>query len=963
MVEVIEKRKKVIKKKGSVSVDNDDGGVVEVAAASTPSSASKSKTKKNKNKKTQPASTDEDVMVIDDDDNDNNNTINDDDNDSGDEELVDAPSSSSILTTPKPAKKTNKPFTYSIPTSSSSQIPSGNTSGLTKRALYGAKYAPKSSILFHRCRFVDHMPSAINALAFSPEDPAAVPGSSNKDRILLACARDNGDLEIWNPMRWHLERVIPGVASSKIESIVWIKPTSQPESDQDDTSSSEAEEGDDEADLESKLNFASRRARSPTRRTEKKRFRPSKAERSRLLTASLDGYITEWDLQTLMPLAKVESGGGAIWCMAVSPNQKEIVVGCRILSVAYHPMQPIIAAGSADSCIRTFSTATRRCLTRSTLDTQNHEETCVWTLTYLPDGTLVSGDSLGTVIFWDSKSKTVRRSFRAHGADVLCLAVGKDGDVVFSSGVDRKVVQYRVVETPSAAGGGRNKGLNKAWIISGDRRYHSHDVRALALCDAKPVDSLISGGLDTILTVSQSVSTFPHSKQIRHNPFPQRPLVSVANKARLVMCRYDDRVKIWRLGKPIEIGKPLEEVPGGERVDMLEKHKFLAEIKVKSDTNLIASSISNDGTLVAVSDLYTTKLFRLTLPPPQPPSFTFYNSNHAPAAPTAKVARIKQFPSPSRIPGSLAVAFTPDSRRMVLAGLDSVVRVVEVGKDGGVEVLASFSQHVGGGEDGEERELVMTMAVSADGQWLTTADLGNRMHVFNLDALKYHATLPRFATLHTSLSFHPSFPIVTVTTCGNELFIYDVEEKRLTDWSREYSHRLPERFVFRKEIIMGVVTPLDRKALLMIWAGNYVCSVDLDQPVGPRDAPLTASKRKRAWTHHFQQINQQRAALAKERAALASSTARKRGPEGGDEVIVVDSQSDDEDKKPAVPSAASIGLWRRSERVSSFSMDHRFGPLMYFGFVGEGEAVAVELPLLTVVEKLPPGFSRKRYGN
>ena len=39
------------------------------------------------------------------------------------------------------------------------------------------------------------------------------------------------------------------------------------------------------------------------------------------------------------------------------------------------------------------------------------------------DGTIVSGDSLGTVKFWDSRTCTQLQSFQAHGADVLCLTV------------------------------------------------------------------------------------------------------------------------------------------------------------------------------------------------------------------------------------------------------------------------------------------------------------------------------------------------------------------------------------------------------------------------------------------------------------------------------------------------------------------------------------------------------------
>jgi len=50
----------------------------------------------------------------------------------------------------------------------------------------------------HRCRFVDYVPAAINALTFTPVST----------RPLLACGRANGDIEIWNPKNdWTVEKV------------------------------------------------------------------------------------------------------------------------------------------------------------------------------------------------------------------------------------------------------------------------------------------------------------------------------------------------------------------------------------------------------------------------------------------------------------------------------------------------------------------------------------------------------------------------------------------------------------------------------------------------------------------------------------------------------------------------------------------------------------------------------------
>ncbi|KAJ3115246.1 U3 small nucleolar RNA-associated protein [Phlyctochytrium bullatum] len=997
--------------------------------------------------------------------------------------------------TPAPSKKTEEPpatFANMTPIGQPGSRPrdlvkAGRSFGGWYQAkLKGGKmYSPaparpaqRKAFAFHRCRFVDHMPSAITALAFSPEPPAASPGSSYRNRILLACARANGDLELWNPIRWHLERVIPGIPGSTIESVVWIDMTQYSNGtrrDEEDDDEMEVDGGDDADEKEQDEGAdadAEDNTSDPGARSERAGPRTLKSRRSRLLSAGTDGFITEWDLVSLRPLNRVESGGGAVWSMAVSPNHTEIALGCedgtvrvfnvagppgtieyistfdkqdaRILSVAYHPTQPILAAGSTDSCIRTFSTASRRCLSRMTLDTAGHEETMVWTLTYLPDGTLVSGDSMGTVTFWDVGSRTMRRKIRAHAADVLCLAATKAGDAVFSSGIDRKVVQYRQVDAPSGVSSGdpasstpkprRGPAASKMWVVSGERRFHSHDVSALALCETKPVDALVSGGVDTILTISTTASQFPHSKQIRHQPFPQRPLVSVAERARFILCRYPDKVKVWALGSPADVGVPFEEMKAGERVAMLASQRFIAEIKVKGATNLTAATISKDGRLIALSDLHTTKLFRLTVPKsaPRPSHEIQYITTKsgkkkpqlvrtAPSEDTrAHVTRIKEFPSPSVLPGSVSMTFTPDSRRLVLGGADSVVRVVDItpaladasslgGSDNasigsgsrGFEVVATFRQHLGVTEAEEEeaavsgvssggvhgRELVASVSVSGDGQWLATGDLANRIHIFNLDSLMHHATLPRPASLHTALSFQPDTSVVAVATASNELFLYDAEERRLTDWSRSNSHRLPVRFVTRSEIIMGVTGPPERPGILNVWAGSYLCTIDLDKPVGSRDAFLTGSGKRQRFFYRGSHGakdgregaegvadealgNEEAAEAAKARVngslkrkangASAPSTPVAAGKVNGDvEGVDLDSLSDDNVDGDEDAEGEDV---EASGGASSFSMDHRYGPFMYFGFLGANEAIAVELPLLEVVEKLPPGFYRKRYG-
>lgn len=94
----------------------------------------------------------------------------------------------------------------------------------------------------------------------------------------------------------------------------------------------------------------------------------------------------------------------------------------RILSLAWHPSGKYLIAGTSDSCIRKFSVETGRLVSRISVASKKDEETLVWATLVLPDGqTIVSGDSLGTVCFWDWNNGSLKQALKVHGADVLCL--------------------------------------------------------------------------------------------------------------------------------------------------------------------------------------------------------------------------------------------------------------------------------------------------------------------------------------------------------------------------------------------------------------------------------------------------------------------------------------------------------------------------------------------------------------
>ncbi|KAL5495652.1 UTP4 [Sanghuangporus weigelae] len=639
----------------------------------------------------------------------------------------------------------------------------------------------------HRCRFVDYSPSAITSVAFPP---LALPTSSNsksgksrrkrKGRFgPLAIGRSNGNIELYEwaippdqqehspkaPQAWVLSKVLYGPNPSKVDSIVFI------------------------------LRYPHLLAYNEV---------PTLAD-LRLFSAGGGSELVEWNIVSGTILRTLNSQGGAIWCMAANPTSTQLALGCedgrvrlvdvsngemshlrrfdrakcRILSIAWGPPVPPtpsrsgdneeedetssededdewidswLVTGGSDSSLRKWDVKTGRILDRMSTDKARGERTLVWAVGVLADGTIVSGDSLGIVKFWDSRTCTQLHSFSAHGADVLCIAINPDGQSVFTSGVDQKVCLFTHVKVSDTDKAGKNFSGHKSkarWVQSTSKRMHSHDVRALAVwppylpisSSARPSHPspfsgispiLASGGLDASLVLApcatagtsgqqlinplatSAISTFEDSYHRRlAYPTGLQPAVTVARTARLLLCRRDTSLSIWRIigracihsalevdlraAEAMDVDIPHDIVVGNNQQNEDESgYEKLLDMELDAMTNLCSSAISDDGRWLAVSDAYEVKLFELLADT---------------EGGRIKPRRVKPFmavlsayislnaPSSKEPEGASALGFTPDEGRLVIALSRSAhVLVVDLtgrSADGRPEprVLRRFEHH------------------------------------------------------------------------------------------------------------------------------------------------------------------------------------------------------------------------------------------------------------------------------
>lgn len=487
-----------------------------------------------------------------------------------------------------------------------------------------------NSFLVHRCRFVDIAPNGILSIRYSPET-CSLDGTDT-----FAVGKGDGSIEIWkttpsgaqNKAKPHsfLWRRLPGVPSLAPKDICWSHQTQLSPTALDGMEMSL----EDPAPLEMRL----------------------KQKLPRLFSCSLNGMLCEWNLQRLCFPRVVECPGGGAWSIDVSPNQLELAVSCedgivrvfdiaderleykrsmapnthRCLSVKYSPCGRYLYGGFSNSVVIKFSANSGQALVRVHLDAirverggkgnskgTRKQQTAVWALDVLPSsGKVVTGDSLGSVQVWDMETGSqVSAIQHAHKADVLAIAVDPSGRKFWTTGADRAITEFNLT---SAQNG---------WVLSGYKRYHSHDVLALAHNSRSERSScLLSGGVDASLIAAFPTSVFltKQLQVLRKQPIPHFPLLQPVSKSKSVVVKNAQHLDVYGLGGYVGISFVTKKDGGSafspsaddlNGVDISEQYQFVARLKGKAVSNYVSFAANADCSIIAVSDLSSTKLYSI----------------------------------------------------------------------------------------------------------------------------------------------------------------------------------------------------------------------------------------------------------------------------------------------------------------------------------------------------------------
>ncbi|VDN03883.1 unnamed protein product [Thelazia callipaeda] len=321
-----------------------------------------------------------------------------------------------------------------------------------------------------------------------------------------------------------------------------------------------------------------------------------------LLAAHIDGSITGHCLHTseyftarftpssLWCLASISglsfcagSDSGAVLLLSLEENNRIVLnktisigFGVHVMSLACN--NDVVAAGTVDE-ISLISISKQRIEHTIKLPRiEKRKPTIVWCLCFIGK-LLASGDSRGYVTFWNASNGAFSHCLQTHQADVLCMAVANES--IYAAGVDPTIARL---------------GLNQdcaVYRVEHRKLIHSNDVRALVASQHTPF--IYSGGADYYFSVSD---------RSKHAYGLKNIMCSIAPQTNLFSYQYDDHIVIWKAGSP--------------RTKMLNKRIYCLEddpvklgyLRSHQGKSIVSSALNYKGTLLAVSTIGTTTLYK-----------------------------------------------------------------------------------------------------------------------------------------------------------------------------------------------------------------------------------------------------------------------------------------------------------------------------------------------------------------
>ncbi|OMH78918.1 U3 small nucleolar RNA-associated protein 4 [Zancudomyces culisetae] len=216
---------------------------------------------------------------------------------------------------------------------------------------------------------------------------------------------------------------------------------------------------------------------------------------------------------------------------------------------------------------------------------------------------IASGDSTGSVIFWDIEMEIMVQKIQSHLADILCMGYDESSEALYVSGVDHKLSQFKKV-----------KGIDQ-WVEKFSKRTHTHDVRAIGIENGNG-GRVVTGGVDGRMMVNCEEDNGKFNSTRMPVFPPQNEFISVSkrpdSKGRVIMTmKNHEELKIWKVKVTNDVGEQ-------QAQQLLANHRQQNSactekviVKIDGKSNLVATGVSPSGKYIVVSDTEKVRLFEV----------------------------------------------------------------------------------------------------------------------------------------------------------------------------------------------------------------------------------------------------------------------------------------------------------------------------------------------------------------
>lgn len=600
-------------------------------------------------------------------------------------------------------------------------------------------------MLLHRCRYVQYHPSAIATFAISP------------NLKYTAIVKEYGEIEICisdadlTPVhRFFIQKW----EESPIRSVIWS-------SSLDDT----------------------------------------------LIVGDLSGAISVWDVWTGVCKNRTDGFGGSIWKLKEDRSEGLIACACedgtvrlwefrhgnllykracdrqkgRVLDVCWSGSTIVTVSSVGLLC--TFDSESGRNLKRIFVEPGSVEDFVVWCVDVLADGELaITGDCRGNVRVFCLATGTCVQSITTHKADILALAIDRERNEIFVSGVDNRTIRLSCSDN--------------TWKVTGSVRLHTHDVHSLVLHPAIPVrqpnsqlvvrPQLLSGGVDATLAVIDYCRRFDgggYGCRVKF-PFPVgNSVVVVCSEAGLIAGNLRNCIRIWRVST----------------CDQL--------VEVACKESICSFAISPNGERLVIAHSGGKSVL--------------YEISYQDGA----VRAVHRRSDVDWLPFSSSISISSD----LIAFLCYPDRDVKVFDAATGKLYSRLNPYEG------ENASLSTFAFSGCKSFVAVASIQGELECFRMEKKGFSriGDKIRFDGVIRFLAFLSPLPLLFVALSGNRFCVLDAGSGNFCGWAAPGAD-LPQEWLSLRDSLSGVslLSGHSSESLpLLLWGSEFICRVDLKKPI------------------------------------------------------------------------------------------------------------------------------------